>query len=278
MILLEVASAGTVTMSWVAVAAETAALTPLNFTMLSEGSVLKFVPVIVTSVPYAPDCGEKPVMVVCNTVKSADEVAVLPFRATLIFPVVADSGTVTTNSVAVALDTAAATPLNFTTFSEPVVLKFVPVIVTVAPGKPESGEKLVMVVCNTVKSVAEVAVFPFTVTVIFPVVADSGTVTSNSVAVALDTVAATPLNFTTFSASVALKFVPVMVTAAPGKPESGEKPVSVVCNTVKSVDEVAVFPLTVTVIFPVVAASGTVTTNCVAVALATVASTPLNET
>ena len=135
-----------------------------------------------------------------------------------------------------------------------------------------------IVVCSTVKSAVDVAVLPFTVTVTFPVVAVSGTTTTNSVSDPPDTVAVTPLNLTVLAESGELKCVPVMVTTVPALPDEGEKPVMVVCNTVKSADDVAVFPCTVTVSFPVVAKSGTVTINCVAVALDTVAATPLNET
>ena len=78
-----------------------------------------------------------------------------------------------------------------------VALKFVPVMVTVVPIGPEAGVKLVMIggeVVVTVKSLALVAVFPATVTVIFPVVAPEGTLQVIDVAVLAVTTAAVPLN------------------------------------------------------------------------------------
>ena len=54
-----VAPVGTVTVSCVAVAAVTAALTAPNHTILFAAVVLKFVPVIVTVVPMGPEVGEK---------------------------------------------------------------------------------------------------------------------------------------------------------------------------------------------------------------------------
>ena len=76
-----------------------------------------------------------------------------------------------------------------------VMLKFVPVMVTVVPTGPLAGVNDVMVGgAVTVKLVALVAVLPATVTVIAPVVAPVGTVTVMLVAVLTVTVAAVPLN------------------------------------------------------------------------------------
>ena len=58
------------------------------------------------------------------------------------------------------------------------------------------------------KLVAEVAVFPLTVTEIGPVVAPDGTVTTRLDVVAEVTVAAVPLNDTVLDEGVALKFCP----------------------------------------------------------------------
>lgn len=54
--------AGAATVSEVAVAAVTFAAVPLNLTMFSLKTVLKFVPLIVTVVPAVPSVGEKLVM------------------------------------------------------------------------------------------------------------------------------------------------------------------------------------------------------------------------
>ena len=77
------------------------------------------------------------------------------------------------------------------------VLKFVPVIVTVVPTLPDVGVNDVIVgmaPAVTVKLVALVAVFPPTVTVIFPVDAPAGTVVVIEVAVLAVTTAVVPLN------------------------------------------------------------------------------------
>lgn len=107
-----------------------AATAPLKATVLLAGVALKFVPVMVTLVPVVPDVGVKLVMVgAVNgsfTIKLLSDVAVCPAVVTVIFPVDADSGTSTISCVAVAEVTVALTPLNFTTFSEAVVLKLVP--------------------------------------------------------------------------------------------------------------------------------------------------------
>jgi hypothetical protein len=79
----------------------------------------------------------------------------------------------------------------------------------------------------TIKSLVLVAVFPETVTVIFPVVAPDGTVQVMDVAVLAVTMAVVPLNCTVLLLGIALKFVPVMVTVVPTGPEAGVKEVMV---------------------------------------------------
>lgn len=220
-------------------------------------------------------------------VKSVAEVAVTPATATVIFPDVAPAGTVVVMLVAVDAVTVAAVPLNVTVLSAGVVLKFVPVMVTVAPTTPDVGVKLVMVGSVkagtvTVKSVAEVAAraAPATATEIGPVVAPTGTVVLMLVVVDAVTVAAVPLNVTVLLAGVALKLVPLMVTNVPTIADVGEKPVMVGSGrvAVKSVAEVAVMPSTTTVILPVVAPTGTVVVISVAVNAVMVARLPLIRT
>ena len=219
------------------------------------------------------------------TVKLLAEAPVKPLTVTAIAPVLAVAGTVTDNEVAEATVTVAVTPLNLTVLLAGVVLKFVPVIITVMPAAPLVGEKLkivgvLAVVVLTVKLLAELAVTLPTVTAIIPELAPEGTFTINEVAVAAETVATVPLNLTILLASVELKFVPVMVTVAPTAPLAGEKLVIVGSGTVtvKLVGEVVVKPPTVTSIAPVLAPTGTVTVKDVAVAAETVATTPLNLT
>lgn len=123
------------------------AVVPLNFTVLFAGVVLKFVPVMVTASPIMPLAGVKPVIVgneTVITVKSDEEVAVLLPTVTVIFPVEAPAGTVVVICFDVALLTTAVVPLNLTVLLAEVVLKFVPVIVTVSPAWPLKGVKPVI--------------------------------------------------------------------------------------------------------------------------------------
>ena len=76
---------------------------------------------------------------------------------------------------------------------------------------------------DTVKSIADVAVLLPTVTVIGPVVAPVGTVVTICEALEPVTTAAVPLNLTMLLAGVVLKYVPLMVTCAPGPACVGEK-------------------------------------------------------
>ena len=71
------------------------------------------------------------------TLKSSSDAALCPLTATTTFPVPAPVGTVTVSSVAVAAVTVAEmSSWKVTVFSLAVVLKFVPVMVTVAPTAP----------------------------------------------------------------------------------------------------------------------------------------------
>jgi hypothetical protein len=100
------------------------------------------------------------------------------------------------------------------------------VIVTDVPATPVVGEKLVIVgtfAAATVNDDALVVEPPGAVTPIVPVVADTGTVTTSWVALALDTVADVPLKVTVFWFAVAENPVPEIVTVAPIGPPAGEK-------------------------------------------------------
>src|SRR5690349_18997054 len=94
------------------------------------------------------------------------------------------------------------------------------------------------------------------------------------------TVAVVPLNLTEFCEDVVLKPVPDRVTVDPTFPEVGAMLLSVgaVAATTVNIDPVTVLSATWTLTVPVVALAGTVTTNCVAVALFTTAVAPLNFT
>ncbi len=278
-----VAPAGTNTVSVVEVAPVTVATTPLNRTVLFANVVLKLVPVMVTVAPTAPLVGVKPDMVgVPGTVKIPTLVTVTPLSVTEIGPVEAPGGTVTVSVVADAPVTGALIPLNSTTLLLGVVLKLVPVMVTVAPTAPVVGLKPV-IVCKgrTVNIEPLVRVNPLTVIEIGPVIAPAGTKVVKVVVVAAVTVANVPLKRTIFSASVVLKFVPKIVTSAPGAPLVGVNPVKVGVGSTVNVPAlvtVTPVPLTRTEMVPVVAPEGTSTVKVVADAPVTVARVPLNRT
>ena len=117
------------------------AAVPLNFTV--PWVVPKFVPVIVTEAPTAPEVGDR--LVTVGVAKTVNEVPLLdvPLTVTTTLPVVAPVGTTATIDVLLQLVIEVAeVPLNFTVLVPWVDPKFVPVIVTEAPTAPEVGERL----------------------------------------------------------------------------------------------------------------------------------------
>jgi len=150
---------------------------------------------MVTSAPAAPLVGVKTVIVgVGNTTKSEVLVPITPPTVTEIFPEVAPVGTTVVILVVVDAVTLAITPLNLTTLFAGTLLKLVPVNMTIVPGAPLVGLKLLITGVGTVKLVALVPVIPFTVTEIFPVVAPNGTEVVIVVAVDAVTTLDVPLN------------------------------------------------------------------------------------
>jgi hypothetical protein len=125
-----------------------------------------------------------------------------------------------------------------------------------------------------VKLVELFAVPPAVVTVMAPVLAPAGTVAVIWVLDTMVNVAAVPRNFT---AVAPVRPVPVMVTVAPTGALVGVKPV-MVAVTLKAVELVAVPPVVVTDITPVVAAAGTVAVTWVLDATVNVAVVPWNFT
>jgi len=91
-------------------------------------------------------------------------------------------------------------------------------MVTVAPVAPEAGVNLVIVGTLAVKLVLLVAVPPGVVTLIFPVVAPTGTTTLTDVDESLEITADLPLKVTLVEPE---RYVPVTVTVVPGVPEVG---------------------------------------------------------
>lgn len=145
-----VAPAGTMAVKLVVVDERTTASIPLNLIILSVGLVLKLVPLMVTVAPTAPLVGVKPEMEgEPKTVNVSALVIVTPLVVTDIVPEPAPDGTVTVILVEVKAVTTALIPLKATCGEG---LKFVPVIITVAPVAPLVGLKLVIVgVGRTVK-------------------------------------------------------------------------------------------------------------------------------
>jgi hypothetical protein len=187
---------------------------------------VKFVPSIVTVVPGCPATGENEEIVgggdVDGTVKSDVLVAVPPGVVTAILPLVAFWGTDALICVAdVTLKTAVAPPK--VTAVAPV--KFVPVIATVVPGAPETGENEPTVGGGggggPARNVSELVAVPVTfVTAIGPLTALSGTTTFKRSSETTWNAAATPPIVTLL---VAPKLVPRTVTLSPEVPEEGVK-------------------------------------------------------
>ena len=162
------------------------------------------------------------------TVKMVALVAVCPFTVTVMAPVVAPTGTEVVMLVTVLAITVAEVSLNSTILLEGVASKFVPEIVTVVPTTPDNGVKDEIAGGGiTVKFEALVAVCPYTVTVIVPVVAPEGTEVVILVTLLAVTVAVVPLNFTVLLAGVASKFVPDIITVVPTPPDAGVNEVMV---------------------------------------------------
>jgi hypothetical protein len=257
------------------------AVVPLNSTVLVPCVDPKFVPVIVTDAPTAPDVGDRLVMLGAATTVNDDPLLATPLTVTTTLPVVAPVGTVATIEVALQLPiVVAVVPLNFTVLVPCVEPKFVPVIVTDAPTAPVVGDKLVMLgVGSTVKD-DPLLFTPLALTTTLPVVAPVGTVATIEVALQLPiVVAVVPLNCTVLVPWVEPKFVPVIVTEAPTAPDVGDKLVMLGADTTVNDDPLLATPLTVTTTLPVVAPVGTVATIEVALQLPiVVAAVPLNFT
>ena len=157
-----------------------------------------------------------------------------PITVTVIKPEIALPGMSATMLVAVLLVTVIKAPLIQTVLFAVTGSKLAPVIVTVVPGGPDPGEKLLIVGGKTnVKLEPLVAVRPSTVTVMGPVVAPEGTVTVILVELLAVTVATVPLNCTTLIACTGLKLVPVIVIDSPVVPRVGVKLVMVGAGTAK---------------------------------------------
>ena len=127
--------------------------------------LIRFVPLIPTTTGFEPLVGLKVVTVGTSlTTKSIVVVAVPPGVVTEMGPVVAPTGTwATTVKPLLTMEViTAANPLKVTA---DVLIRFVPLILTLVPGGPLNGSKLVSVGTSlTTKSVVVVAVPPGVVT------------------------------------------------------------------------------------------------------------------
>jgi len=196
------------------------------FLNLTSVAPVKFVPLIVTTVPTGPNVGENDVIVGAPavTVKFVELVAVPDGVVTVIGPVVAPDGTVVEIFKVELTVKLALMPLNFTDVAPS---KFVPFTVTVVPTGPDVGENEVIdgaAVAVTTKSDELVAVPSGVVTEMGPVVVPLGTValilvfelTVNDVTV-----------FLNLTSVALLKLVPLIVTDVPTGPLCGENDVIV---------------------------------------------------
>ena len=127
-------------------AALTLAVTPLNFTTLSDGVEEKLMPAITTVAPGGPDDGVI-VPIAGATVKGEELGVAWPETLTVSVPVFANGGMTTVSCVEFAFVTVAATPLNATVTGtlEGMGSKYCPVITTLSPGAPADGTMLVII-------------------------------------------------------------------------------------------------------------------------------------
>jgi hypothetical protein len=181
---------------------------------LTAVAPVKFVPVMVTVPPTAEDAGVKDDMVGAAMVKPA-RVAVPPGVVTETLPAVPLPTTAVMLVELTTVNDVAAVPPKLTAVAP---VKFVPVMVTVAPTAADVGVNDVMVGAGINVKPAEVAVPPGVVTVILPVVPAATTAVMLVALTTVKDVAAVPPNFT---AVAPVKLVPVMVTVMPAAAEAG---------------------------------------------------------
>lgn len=193
--------------------------TPLNVTSLDPLVAPKLVPLMVTEVPGSPDEGLKLVML-GGTSKNTPLLATPP-TVTRTFPP-SPRGTGTTMAVELQLVGVATIPPKVTVLLPCDAPKFVPVMVTDAPAKPEFG--LIPVILGpglVTVNVMPLLAIPPTVTTTLPVVAPVGTGTAMTVGLQLVGDPLNPLKVTVPVACVIPKFVPVIVTDVPAGPDAG---------------------------------------------------------
>jgi hypothetical protein len=167
---------------------------PLKVTVLVPWVAPKAVPVIVTTVPAAPDTGESLVITGAAVTVNDLELLAVPPTVTRTGPVVAPVGTGTEMLAVLQLVGVAAVPLKVTVLLPCIEPKLVPEMVTGAVTAPEVGDRLVIVGAAT-KGTPLLGI-PLTVTTTSPVSTPLGAGTTILVALQLVGVAVAPSKVT----------------------------------------------------------------------------------
>src|SRR6059036_3203051 len=254
------------------------ALVPLNVTVLVPCVEPKFVPVIVTDVPTAPEVCDSPLMFGVGSTVKLTPLLGTPLTVTTTLPVLAPLGTVATMDVALQLVAVALVPLNVTVLVPCVEPKFVPVIVTDVPTAPEVGDSPLMFGLGNTAKLTPLLFTPLAWTTTAPVVAPDGTEATIDVELQLVTVANVPLKVTVLEPCVLPKFAPEIVKDAPTGPELGDRLVMLGAGTTVNETPLLLTPLACTTTFPVVAPEGTGVTIELALQVVGVADVPLKLT
>src|SRR5712691_2174897 len=232
--------------------------TPLKVTVLLPWVPPKFDPWIVIELPTLPESGVTLLMLGAGIINKRG-LLWLPLAVTTTFSAPPPAGTITLMLVSLQALIAAAVPLKVTTPVPWVAPKLAPAMVTEIPGNPEAGDKLVRHGPAGTAKHMPLLVRPLTLTTTFPLVAPVGTGTIRAVSLQLLGGATVPLKVVELLPCVAPKLEPLIVTEVPAGPKVGDRPTMVgpVFVTVNRIP-LLVRPPTVTTMFPVVAADGTV--------------------
>src|SRR6185369_13088406 len=235
----------------------------------------KLVPVTVTDAPTAAIVGFRFVMVAVGRTVKLTPLLAAPPTVTTTLPVVAPAGTGTTMLVADHVVGVAVVPLKVMVLVPLVAPKLVPVTVTDAPTAALVGFTPVIAGVGRTVNATPLLATPPTVTTTFPVVAPAGTGTTMLVADQVVGVAVVPLKVIVLVPFVAPKLVPVTVTDAPTAALVGFRFVTVAVGRTVKLTPLLATPPTVTTTLPVVAPAGTGTTMLVADHVVGVAVVPL---
>ena len=113
---------------------------PANSTVLVPSLAPKFVPLISTLVPTAPEAGLSPLIAGAGTVTvKPTPLLATPSTVTTTAPVLAPSGTRAVIRVSLQLEGSASVPANSTVLVPSLPPKFAPLISTLVPTGPEAG-------------------------------------------------------------------------------------------------------------------------------------------